>query len=77
VPLKIKLFGALAHLAKTHELYIKLEREKPVGEILREYIPDYDRLKDVVIIVNGRRVNDEFLVKEGDEVKVFPVISGG
>ena len=75
--LRIKLFGTLAHLAKTHELNIKLEREKPIGEILREYIPNYDKLKDVIIIVNGLRVNEEFLVKEGDEVKVFPVISGG
>ena len=77
MPLKIKLFGTLSHLAGAHELYIKLEREKPIGEILREHIRDYNKLKGVVIIVNNLRVNDEFLVKEGDEVKVFPVISGG
>jgi len=74
---RIRLIGSLAHLAGSHEIEVRLSKEKPVGEFLRELIRGYDSLKDVIILVNGVRVPEDYLIRDDDEIKVFPVISGG
>jgi len=74
---KIKFIGSLAHLAGAHEINVRISDEKPIGDILKEIIRNYESLKEVIILVNGIRVSDDYRVKDDDEVKVFPIISGG
>lgn len=74
---RIRLIGSMAHLAKAHEVYLNLEEPKTVDELLKKIIRDYDKLHDKIVIVNGRPVKGDYLIKEGDEIKVMPVLSGG
>lgn len=77
IMVKVRLIGSMAHLAKAHEVYLKLEKPKTVDELLRGIIRDYDKLHDKIIIVNGRPVKGDYLIKDEDEIKVMPVLSGG
>ncbi|AIF70110.1 molybdopterin converting factor, subunit 1 [Palaeococcus pacificus DY20341] len=74
---KIKLMGLMAHLAKARELEVKLDGPKTVDELLREVIPRYDELHDKIILVNGVSAKGNYVLKDDDEVKVMPVLSGG
>lgn len=74
---RLKLFGAFAHIAGIDELNIEVETPKPVGEVLKEVIPRYSEFRDKIIIVNGRPSGEDVLVGGDDEVKVLPVLSGG
>ncbi len=75
--IRIKLMGALAHLAESSEIYIEVDKPKTVDEILKDIIKGYDRLHDKIIMVNGKVARGDVIVKDGDEIKVMPVLSGG
>ncbi|NJE07689.1 MoaD/ThiS family protein [Thermococcus sp. M39] len=75
--IRIKLMGALAHLAESNEVYVEIDKPKTVDEILREVIKDYDKLHDKIIMVNGKVARGDAIVNDGDEIKVMPVLSGG
>jgi len=74
---KIRLMGAFVHLAKVRELEVKLECPKTINEILREVIPGYDKFHGKIIFINGKPAKETAIVKENDEIKVMPVLSGG
>ncbi|HIP75291.1 MAG TPA: MoaD/ThiS family protein [Thermococcus paralvinellae] len=74
---KIRLMGAMAHLAGAKEVNIKIEEPKTVDEILREVIREYDRLHNKIIFVNGKVARGDTIVHDSDEIKVMPVLSGG
>ncbi|WP_324735986.1 MoaD/ThiS family protein [Thermococcus sp. SY098] len=75
--IRIKLMGALAHLAGSSEIYIEVDKPKTVDEVLKEIVKGYDKLHDKIIMVNGKVARGDVIVKDGDEIKVMPVLSGG
>lgn len=34
-------------------------------------------LEEYIVIVNGRIVTEDYIVKDGDEIVLYPVVSGG
>jgi len=40
---------------------------KKLGLLVEEYI----------VVVNGRVVTEDYVLRDGDEVKLYPVVSGG
>lgn len=74
---KVRLFGAFAHISGVSEFDIEIREPKPVAELLRNLIPRYDEFHDKIILVNGRPSSEEVLVTNEDEIKVLPVLSGG
>ena len=39
--------------------------------------PDFEKLRSLSIAVNQEYREDDFLVKEGDEIVIIPPVSGG
>lgn len=74
---RVRLFGAFAHIVGVDELSVEVEKPKPVGEILKEVIPRYGEFQNKIIMINGRPSSEDVLVGGDDEVKVLPVLSGG
>lgn len=34
-------------------------------------------LEEYIVVVNGRIVTEDYIVKDGDEIVLYPVVSGG
>jgi molybdopterin converting factor small subunit len=71
--MNIKFLGWISSLAGTREMNIALK--EPVK--LKEILPFSLEGRNVIIIINNRPGSDETMVKKGDKVALFPVISGG
>jgi sulfur carrier protein ThiS len=53
---------------------LEIEEGKRVGELLRELGIGADEHH---ILVNERKVNEDHVLREGDRIKVLPVVYGG
>jgi len=84
---RVKLFANFREAAGIKEVEIKAET---VGELLRRLAEEFPRLKilffegenlrDYVnVMVNGRNVRQDlsYVLKDEDEVAIFPPVSGG
>ncbi len=47
-----------------------------LGRLGREYLYAFER-RGLGVLVNGRRLHPSAKLRAGDEVAIFPVISGG
>lgn len=73
---RVRFFGSLRERAGTPEMSMELPDGSKVGDLLRN-IEDIVRGVNVMIAVNGKKVNEEHALSEGDVVAVFPPVSGG
>jgi molybdopterin synthase sulfur carrier subunit len=77
---KVRYFGQFRDLTgKTEE---PLEIEKGITVIgIREYVrgiyPKIAAKEDIMVAVNGSFVSLDQVIEEGDEVALFPPVSGG
>ncbi|MDI9646106.1 MAG: MoaD family protein [Archaeoglobales archaeon] len=84
---KVKLFANFREIAGTKEVEIKA---KHLSELLEELTKRFPELKEVMfegeklrdyvnIMVNGKfeRKNLQLELRDGDEVAIFPPVSGG
>lgn len=71
--IRLRLYGGLA-LRFSPCLELEVKEGITIGELL-------DRLRissrEHHIIVNERKVNENYKPKEGDEIKLLPVVYGG
>lgn len=74
---KLKLHGVFAHLVGSGEIYVEIKEPTPIGELLKKLIPRYEEFETKIILINGRPSGEDVLVRNEDEVKVLPVLSGG
>ncbi|HTY90921.1 MAG TPA: ubiquitin-like small modifier protein 1 [Methanocella sp.] len=89
--LKVKLFANFREVTKNKEVEISPKGDK-VNDIISALIHDYPKLEPLMlngagvkpyvnILINGKSVLDQgglqAPIKEGDEVTVFPPVSGG
>lgn len=75
--IQVKLYAYLPDISKSRcrELKIPPEEGLTVQDILvREELPQQIAR---VVMVNGRRVEMDYLLKDGDEMAVFPPVAGG
>ncbi len=89
--LKVKLFANFREVTRNKEVEVVPKGDK-VADVISTLIHDYPKLEPLMlngtevkpyvnILLNGKSVRDngglEASVKEGDEVAVFPPVSGG
>lgn len=89
--LKVKLFANFREVTKNKEVEVNPAGDK-VADVISALIHDYPRLEPLMlngseikpyvnILLNGKSVRDNCglhdIVKEGDEIAVFPPVSGG
>ena len=75
IAVTVKLFATLKEYGKARS-----EVTVPEGSTVRSIIEKYKISKDVktlIIMVNGRGREDNFVLKDGDTVALFPPIGGG
>ena len=51
----------------------------PDGSMLKDVVGHFnlDQRKDIILAVNGQRRPLDDLLKDGDEVSIFPMLEGG
>jgi len=75
IAVTVKLFATLKEYGKARS-----EVTVPEGSTVRSIIEKYKIPKDVktlIIMVNGRGRESNFVLKDGDTVALFPPIGGG
>jgi len=76
----ILAFGIAKDIINGSSVSVEIEEGMTVGnlkEILCEQYPDFVRLRSLAIAVNAEYREDNFLLKEKDEIVIIPPVSGG
>jgi len=73
---RVRFFGSLKERAGGPEISVELPDGSRVEDLLRN-IEDLIRGVDIMIAVNGRRVDEKQILSDGDTVAIFPPVSGG
>ena len=77
--IEIISFGIAKDILKSKRLTISVS-ERTIGALRQQLItefPEFEKLKSLKFAVNTDYVNDEFQLKENDEVVLIPPVSGG
>jgi len=80
--LKVKLFAWFREIAKAEEIEVDFT-EGSVNELIEAIKKEKPELKEALdggnffVAVNREVASEESQVKEGDEVAIFPPVSGG
>lgn len=78
--LNVKLYGITKEIIGQKELEYYLDSSTDVSsfrEELKREFPELDRLKSLMIAVNGEYAAQNLVLKEQDEVVLIPPVSGG
>jgi molybdopterin converting factor subunit 1 len=77
---KVLFFGITKDMAGARSIEMELPEKATVGsfkDLLHERITSLDHLDSIRIAVNDVYVDNEQLIKAGDEVALIPPVSGG
>lgn len=78
---RVKFFSAHREAVGKNEIEIELEERITSNRLLKMLITDYPRLRKLIdftiISLNHSRANGNELLRDGDEVAIFPPIGGG
>ncbi|KAF0110337.1 MAG: molybdopterin converting factor subunit 1 [Chloroflexi bacterium] len=79
--LNIRLFAAIKARAETSQLSIEISEPATVSDLLDELFRQYPTIQPfvqtVLVAVNQEYVNRSQLINPGDEIALFPPVSGG
>ena len=78
---RLLFFATLKEIVGARQLEIDLPAKSTVGDLLSRLESTYPRIKDyrsvVLTAINEEYVDQSAIVAEGDEVAIFPPVSGG
>ncbi len=90
---KIKFFAMFREVVGTNELYIDVDGDKDIRQVLMELCERYSDLREKIfdsegnlneyanVLVNRRHINSidgmDTKIKDGDEIAIFPPAAGG
>jgi|Deesub1362A_J573_1020465.scaffolds.fasta_scaffold00016_8 molybdopterin converting factor subunit 1 len=80
---KVKLFAGFRELAKKSNFDISLGRDISLNEFISRLCDEIPALKkplaerNAIIAVNHKVADEDTVIKNGDEVAIFPPVSGG
>jgi molybdopterin converting factor small subunit len=80
IQIDLKFAGYFRKFLKEEKEYVKVSLENPstVRDILMNFDIDFQKIKvKPIIIVNGHVYSLDYVVKDGDEVILINMISGG
>ena len=78
--LKIRAFGIARDIFGDDEVNFKMSGSKNIKALKDELVetyPEFERLRSFSIAVNQEYQDDDFELKDSDEVVVIPPVSGG
>jgi molybdopterin synthase sulfur carrier subunit len=78
--LRIKAFGIAKEIFGSSNLDFHLQDGKNIKALKKELIKSYsefDKLASFSVAVNQEYQEDDFVIKEGDEIVIIPPVSGG
>lgn len=78
--INILAFGIAKDIIQTQKLAFEVENGATVGTLksqLCTQFPDFQKLKSLAIAVNEEYQEDNFVLKERDEIVIIPPVSGG
>ncbi len=78
---KITFFGRFREITGENETTLEIKKDLTLKEILEIIFRKYPRLKEeknnMLFSVNHRYASLETIVRDGDEIAVFPPVVGG
>ncbi len=82
--MKILYFAKLRHCIGKNSEIIKIKDKKRISEIIEDlkkkddnYMEAFNNVKNLQYAVNCEYVNEERVVKDKDELAIFPPVTGG
>ena len=78
--IQVLAFGIAKDIIKGQSIEIDLQKGNDISALkstLCGRFPDFNKLKSLSIAVNEAYQNDDFVLKEQDEVVIIPPVSGG
>jgi molybdopterin converting factor subunit 1 len=78
--LNIKAFGIARDFLGESETAFSLNDGNSLADLKRALAnryPEFDKIKAFTIAVNQEYQDDDFIIKEGDELAIIPPVSGG
>ena len=76
--IRVLFFASYRELAGSGETWLEVEEGSRLGDLTQEVNDRYQGIRDrALVAVNGRYVEDDPILIEGDEVAFFPPVSGG
>jgi len=78
---KITFFGRFREITGENETTLEIKKDLTLKEILEIIFKKYPKLKEeknsMLFSVNHRYASLETIVRDGDEIAVFPPVGGG
>jgi molybdopterin converting factor small subunit len=80
--IKLKLYYGLEKYIKNYDkengMDIKLNSKENIKSLINHFIPkDAWGVASIIVLVNKKVTNHEYLVKDGDIIEMFPISGGG
>ncbi len=73
ISVKINLLGDLEKYQKESHIFISYDAT--LSAMLQQL--NISEKKDLVIIANGKRADKNYILKDDDEITIFPPVDGG
>ena len=76
----ILAFGIAKDILGLSETTMSLEKSLSISELkskLSEKFPEFEKLRSFSLAVNQEYQEDDFMIKENDEIAIIPPVSGG
>jgi len=77
IRIKTNLLGDIEQYGLKNKVkpYLWVDLGLTLNNILKYF--NIPKKKDKVILINGRRVDKDYILKEDDEITIFPMVDGG
>ncbi|WP_339607825.1 MoaD/ThiS family protein [uncultured Roseivirga sp.] len=78
--IEVIAFGIAKDILNGNQVTLEVESESSVADVRHALVnlyPAFQGLASLQLAVNADYVNDDYLVKENDEVVLIPPVSGG
>ncbi len=77
---KLVAFGIARDILRSSEVQMDLEENASISSLktlLSKRYPDFEKLKSLRLAINEDYQDDDYKLKENDEVVIIPPVSGG
>tara|TARA_R110001592_G_scaffold154837_4_gene384127 strand:- start:4232 stop:4489 length:258 start_codon:yes stop_codon:yes gene_type:complete len=78
--IEVIAFGIAKDILNSNQVTLEMEEQSSVADVrqaLVDLYPAFQGLASLQLAVNADYVNDDYLIKENDEVVLIPPVSGG
>ena len=79
--LQVRLFASLKEIAGSSQVLIKIQDRAAVSDLLLELFKIFPQMQaysgTILVSINLEYADRSQLIKSGDEISIFPPVSGG